>query len=389
MTGIVENVGLTGVILIDIGIGIIFAILTFSLIASALQEAIAGVLNYRGEHLRTGIKRLLKDPDLSDRLLGHPLIEGLKGPKNLIQRIAEIVLVWRGSPEKDRMPSSIPKATFARALVESLVLRRDDLVEKVDDVADGFSRALSHIDEEIDKLALDHRLKARVKDIVATMDLTAAKLEAEVEQTIAQVEAELADWFDTAMDRVTGWYVRRAKTVLFLIGFAMAAVTNFDIIGYGAELARNDALRNAIVNQAELTSRSGQVGTFRLIAEADTSGDGQLDARELANLNDAARRVATTAADGLDTLKASFSQAGSIGWVAFDAAPSHTGSELLRMFVSWLIIGLGCTLGGQFWFDLLKTFLKVRAGASGLNSDLERIGRDLGAANRAAPDGGR
>ena len=30
-------------------------------------------------------------------------------------------------------------------------------------------------------------------------------------------------WFDATMDRVTGWYVRRAKWVLFLMGFLMAA----------------------------------------------------------------------------------------------------------------------------------------------------------------------
>ena len=44
----------------------------------------------------------------------------------------------------------------------------------------------------------------------------------------------------------------------------------------------------------------------------------------------------------------------------------------IQSVVSWLVIGLGCTLGGQFWFDLLRQVVRVKTAASGLNSDLKR-----------------
>jgi len=44
-----------------------------------------------------------------------------------------------------------------------------------------------------------------------------------------------------------------------------------------------------------------------------------------------------------------------------------------QAFVSWLLIGFGCTFGGQFWFDILRNLLKVRTASAGLNSDMKKL----------------
>ena len=77
--------------------------------------------------------------------------------------------------------------------------------------------------------------------------------------TVENLEAEIAGRFDTAMDRVTGWYVRQTKLVLFVIGFSLAVVTNFDVIRYAGDLVKNEDLRAKIVAQAEVI---GNAATF-------------------------------------------------------------------------------------------------------------------------------
>lgn len=360
----IQSIGLTGIILIDIAIGVIFAILTFALISSALYEAISGVLNFRGNHLRTGILRLLEDKEMQGAVLKHPLIQSLRGPRTWVEALV------KGKSDEDRMPSSIPKATFAKAMVEGLIKRKNTLIKELGEADEQIEKALTHVGHEIDKLALDDRLKARLKGIVKTVDLTKEELGDEIERKLREVEAELADWFDKSMDRVTGWYVRRTKTMLFFLGFLMAFAVNFDVIGYSQELARNDALRAQVLAEAQATAESGKIGVFSVVQEVQTAPDGSLSAEEFEKLKAAARNVADTATAGLDQIQGTFGDSAAvIGWDG--GIPDLWG--LIRMVVSWLIIGLGCTLGGQFWFDLLKNFIKVRAGASGVNSDIKNI----------------
>ncbi|MEM1299267.1 MAG: hypothetical protein AAGH68_08285 [Pseudomonadota bacterium] len=429
MSELIGNAGLTGIFLIDIGVGLIFAVLTFSLIATALQEAIAGLLNYRGEHLRTGIIRLVADDGFGRQLLEHPAIRGLKGPKNLVQRVLQPLFIWTGGArDPERMPSSIPKDTFARALMESLIARKNGLEEKLYGAAHRIDAATATAETVIDNLAIDKRLRERLKQIVSQVDFTelaegltatvdgtidkARRATAKaVQETIAQLETELARWFDDSMDRVTGWYVRRAKTMLFAIGFVMVAGTGFDIIGYGKQLAQDDALRSAILAEAKATASTGTVGAFSV--DADTINTTALKAREkqaqdLALTEAEERAIATveqfgadkenltpeeaeaaaealrgvmdalktTANDGVITINQTFAERGVALtqpiWVIWKDLWA-----LAQLLLSALIIGLGCTMGGQFWFDLLKSVLKVRAGASGLNTDLEKIARNL------------
>lgn len=419
MPEFIIDAGLTGIVVIDITIGVIFAILTFSLIASALQEAIAGVLNYRGEHLRKGIMRLVREDNLGRELLKHPSIAALKGPKNLVQKVLQILFIWGdGARDKDRMPSSIPKGTFARSLVETLVERRMAIRKKLGSATTAVDQAMEEIGREIDNLAMDKRLKQRLKEVVNRVDfdqfddqlaamidgtMDKARLEAvnTLNQALDALEQDLARWFDTSMDRVTGWYVRRAKTMLFAIGFVMAAALGFDIVGYGRQLATDEAFRNAIVSRAEAAAASGEVGTFRVdggkLADIATSADdgsppseaqrNAATALEMFDQDGDTRISEAEAAEADRMLRAALAVVNERATEAIATVRTELGHETValnssfwaadwmgrgQMLLSWLIIGLGCTLGGQFWFDILKGILNVRAGASGLVTDQEK-----------------
>jgi len=491
---------MTGFVLLDVAIGVVFALLVFGLIASAVQEALASALNWRGRVLRRGLFRLLEGHSrasalvngtfigaemqrgaaLTKAVLRHPLIQSLHGPKTILSAIAQTLT--RDAKEIDyaRLPSSIPKPAFARALLETLrtegktvtaaMAKADaEFNKKVAALGAKAQDALAHAALVVDTLPMDRHLRGQINKVLARADLTRdaivarlkaegqtvvestdegrkalvqaiAAFEAETERQIAAVEARIADWFDQSMDRVIGWYVRRVKLVLFLIGFTLAAVTNFDVIGYAGDLVESDDLRAKMVARAELIAETRKLGdrdigtagfdSSAVWLNAETDGTPGLSAAEVKAMVDnpalgAVARAGAKAAAGADkdapVTPAEAQAAYDAAWeklkpfdteepfgvlseaeadAAADAALAGLESEIVASLatlnrelgeqgvrlgwregrpgswmlavLSWLIVGLACTLGGQFWFDLLNTFLKVRAAAAGVKTDSEK-----------------
>lgn len=635
---------MTGFALLDVAIGVIFAFLTFSLVASSMQEALASIFNWRGRMLRRGLFRLLENETTSKKLvsqtwiaeaaetaeitvemLNDPTLRSLQGSKSMLGKIfgtASAILAkpWRvfidavtfrafvdekqsanvdsasrqnrAKIMKDlgRMPSQIPKETFAKSFLNTLYTKfKDEIDAKVDEVretaassaeelkakfdqaiedaqaaaakarqeaidqgkeppkddpltlsddllrearslltpqrefvetyatniATNIDKALDGANGLIDKLPMDPALQKKVKAALKSMVISKALkekfdqvdnliggVEDEVTKQIERLEsyiekttAEIGDWFDQGMDRVTGWYIRRAKNVLFLLGFMMAMIVNFDIIGYGGQLLNDEDLRNRAVAQAEAAVADGNVGglevqrkTAEIFAalQVNENRDGEITADELeqnldrispdrrielgideptltqlddqttddgknkrdvrleavaAKLNDVFKSMVGAAAvdtneDGgitdderdaaalayienvrsefgrsVDLLNTQFAGAkigrtcpvppraspvekaepsafmAGLGYVTYtlyltdiwnffwedSLAQCIKQSWDWQAFISWLLIGFGCTLGGQFWFDMLKNLLKVRTAASGINSDVKKL----------------
>ena len=96
--------------ILEIAIGVIFVYLVLSLICTAVNEAIATLINKRGKNLFEGVKNLLNDPTftgLAQQVYNHGLVDGMS---------KEAV-----NPEKkNRRPSYLPSATFSLALLDIL-----------------------------------------------------------------------------------------------------------------------------------------------------------------------------------------------------------------------------------------------------------------------------
>src|SRR5262245_17434022 len=90
-----------GSMVIDVAIGLALVYSFLAVIASAVSEAISGILSLRASTLETAVQRLLGNPELAKRIYTNPLIKGL------------------GKTDKS-MPSYIPAETFALALVQEL-----------------------------------------------------------------------------------------------------------------------------------------------------------------------------------------------------------------------------------------------------------------------------
>ena len=191
--------------IVDVALGLILLYSTLSLVASVVKEWISSVFALRAKNLQKGIQNLIGEAHAT-RLYGHPLISTLAKDKKL--------------------PSYIGSGTFASVLVDMLAQDEDGksvvaasdkpaaLVDRVGDdpVLGPAFRALSHAGAE----------------------------------TVADLRREIAAWFDEGMNRVSGWYRRRTRLIIFVIGAAVAVSANASTVHVVRDLWEDDALRYAL-----------------------------------------------------------------------------------------------------------------------------------------------
>ncbi len=287
-----------GSTILDVAVGLAFVFLLLSLIASALREAVECWMKSRAVHLERGIRELLNDPGgtgLAHTFYEHPLVKAL----------------YRGSDASRRdRPSYIPARNFALALLD-LVARGTAVAD-----ADAASGTAPPISFEGIRLTV-HRIQNPPvqRAILAAVDTAGGSL--------ARVQKNLEDWYDSAMDRVSGGYKRQTQWILLGLGLGLAIATNVDAIAVARHLYQDKAVREAVVQQA-----------------AAFTEPGDSLARSVQELNNALGSL------GLP-----------IGW----PRPWPQELEWLTMLFGWIVTALAVSLGAPFWFDLLNKFMVIRS----------------------------
>jgi hypothetical protein len=302
---------------LEVAIGVIYIFLVYSLIASAFQESISSLLQWRSSALKAGVKQIL-GPHI-EKFWSTPVIESLKGP-------AWSMLSWNSTGRRD--PSYIPPNLFAKALLTEFELDKVDPADIRDKLKEVFKDS-----EEAKRL---ETVLTNVKD-----DLEA-------------IEVALAKYFDQVMDRVSGWYVRRVKVFLFLIGLALAAATNFNVISYAKHLAENSEARAAVVTAAEGAAAIGE------IAELENTLKGEVD------LTNEVSTLVTKLQTYIEQESGS-KNAPNVGYGSCKEQNLGTVDCIQRVVLTdlglftWILLAMATTLGAQFWFDLLKNLVRVRS----------------------------
>ena len=301
---------MTGTQLLDAAIGVIFVVLSFSLVASALAEALATILNWRGRMLRRGLFRLLESSAelvdlqfpgrtrlakarLTQDVLADPSLRVLFGPRGVIARLWDRLANGRRSRQErqaaqlGRLPSAIPAEGCARALVDQLVGRVDLGTEEAERPKDLVSlralidrvraAAVAASEKSVQGIPLAPELRTKLIDVVGQLALVRemrarlgrpgaihADLFAELDGIARQAEArltnvlsELEGWFNRAMERVSGWYQRRTRLVLFLLGIGLAAASNLNLFDLSDRVLIDHKLRTALVERANAVPLSG------------------------------------------------------------------------------------------------------------------------------------
>jgi hypothetical protein len=173
------------------------------------------------------------------------------------------------------------------------------------------------------------------------------------------LRGDLANWFDHAMDRLGGVYQRKLRLLSLGIGMALALLFNADSIFVAQRLWSDGALRAGIAQ-----------GASELVIQTSTNA-----------------AVTQKAGD----IKTAISQLGEyqgelrafpIGWTsATTAIPDAMWPGLVWVLVKFaglIVTGLAISLGAPFWFDVLQTFVQVRA-----TGDKPALSKSTGAASNA------
>jgi len=215
----------------------------------------------------------------------------------------------------------------------------------------------------------------------------------------AAIRTSIEDWYNTGMDRVSGWYKRETQRILFMLGLIITVALNVDTISIVQHLAISKDAREALVQQvttslqddsslrerveaaavaagkthnAAETESSAVPSTSSTPSSHESSAELELQAKiktadakakllkeQLFGLGlplgwsemrkGAAKRVTCTATD--------------ISW--FD----ETGCALwpydvwliLAAIPGWLITAFAISFGAPFWFDMLNKMMVIRS----------------------------
>lgn len=342
---------------LEVAIGLIFLFFILSLIASAAREVLEGLLQSRAADLERGIRELLLEPPgkagtLTANLYNHPLVNGLfRGTYAEGSTLAGRNWLGRLFRRASTLPAYIPARNFALAMLD--LSARGAVTTTGAGGPDGAPITLERIRAGVSNLANPEVERA----VLIALDQAKGDLE--------QARLNLQAWYDSAMDRVSGWYRKQTQWILFWIGLFLAAAMNIDTIGIAGELYRSDALRSLIVAEAQAVVDSAE-------------GEQPTDAAALQKLLGCSETATAAAlAEGksclqkrLDTLDYPIGWPGRVIWPG-DAPPDRDqkGTEVLwwlgtfpwHAIPGWILTALAITLGAPFWFDLLNKIMVIRS----------------------------
>jgi hypothetical protein len=261
--------------ILEVAIGLAFVYFALSTVASNVNERVAAILRWRAKDLEKGIANLLNDPELAKNVWDHPLIARLGG-------------------NPGRPPSYIPAATFSLAVFDA--------------AAPGASADIAQIRAAFDKLPDGSARRA----LLAIVDSAYGD--------VARARTGVEDWFNAAMQRLSGEYKRRVLWFTLLTAAVVASAVGADSIAMAQSLWQEEGLRAALVAAAQNQSN----------------------------------------ATGQDLLQM-FSAIGlPLGW----GHPPDTPEGWAFKAAGILITTLAVSLGAPFWFDFLQQFSNPRSSGA-------------------------
>ncbi len=292
--------------ILSIIIGIVFVLLLFSMLTSAVVEVYHAANSSRGKNLRETLEIML-GKDVSDKFYEHSYFRQLSSASKPRSSL--------------KLPIWVEKGTFSSILADVLTPRNSNLSipERINLVENG--------------------------DLRKVLDFLWRQSSGDVATFQKKVEA----WFDDVMARAKDWFGDSTKWRLFFFGTLLAAVLNADTIQIYQSLSANAALRDEIVNAAEKFSNSADTARIRAI---------NAPPRDSATANANYQAIKATY---IETIQSPLG----LGWG--QSKPANWW-EWLSKIAGWLLTGVAVTMGAPFWFEMLRKLLALKGSSSGDSS---------------------
>lgn len=277
---------------LEVAVGLIFIYLLLSTACSGIKELIARLLDMRAKTLESAIRNMLADPNnaITNAILQNHVIAGTVQPGN--------------------KPSYVSSRNFALSLFDFIATPKE-----------GQSRSMQDLKAGVNKLpaAVQKTLLGLLESAQGDVDLARQRVE---------------NWYDDAMERVSGAYKRRSQVYIAVLGLLLCSALNADSLMIVRELWSDQALRSAIVVQAQ----------------------------ENATKAEAAGACTDVLKCATDSIRAA--EVPPIGWAHDGVRAIPTDGEWAWKILGILISSIAVAMGAPFWFGLLNKIVNLRLTGS-------------------------
>ena len=395
--------------ILEVLIGMVFIYSLLSILVTQINSVISNMLKLRANHLRDGIKDLVKDEEILAKVLTHPLVDMVENrmllPEQQLdaQQVQSVVnstlknVTWI-EPENftnvllniirvdndqelfgallhviDEMPLGEHRRRL-RLLVNNIINtgqgidRLRQYVASLEDESyrEGLTQVLNEIDREIAILGFEPdsniSLMAGLRKVKNPYLRNALATILASSKSLEEGETKIAKWFDGGMNRATTAFQNTMQYWSLFIGILIALVLNVDTIHIAQTLWEDEALRETInttvqqmdveqLNQAATEVQAQGAGTTFTELETATT-----------ELGETLRRISELRLPigwSFENLGDSPEDENFVGNPRYIWNFSPTNYE--GWLILWVtkIIGLGGTMiaiaqGAPFWFGILR-----------------------------------
>jgi hypothetical protein len=215
-----------------------------------------------------------------------------------------------------------------------------------------------------------------LEEVRTRFAIAAANLGQE-EQKLATMRLNSETWFNESMDRLSGWYKRKAQILAFLLGLILAAALNVDSVALVDHLWKEPAVREALAaNATEFANANSELPTVPVGGDQITGPVAYFNAQfEGLNLPLGWSYEPVTLEPNQTCRLIPFGR--NVVWGIQDKnvadvcqkianAPTNSAQWFLK-FLGIIFSAAAAAQGAPFWFDILKKVVNIRG--SGANPD--------------------
>lgn len=296
--------------ILTVVLGVIFVLLMLSLLATTVMEFIASFLRLRGKNLKKALQNMLVGDSKAGQEVDQVFQSFINNPlfKQLSHRYGR----------KSTDPPSYVGAESFRTILFDVILGDGETSEE----------KLAAKIEELENEDLKKVLKQMLREADHKIDVFKTKVDG---------------WYNSIMDRASGWYKRTTHNVLILVGLGMAVVLNADTLALYEHLEKDPATLSQLVNAAESISKNESVDSL-----VRTDLEFAEAVQQLKGYKDQVDEMASPLG---------------MGWKNADLM-NASAYDWLTKVLGWIITALAISLGAPFWFDILKKIVSIRTSGS-------------------------
>jgi hypothetical protein len=181
-----------------------------------------------------------------------------------------------------------------------------------------------------------------------------------------KIKAELIAWFDSAMDRVSGWYKRWTQLISFIVALILAVGLNIDATKVAEALWTQPKLAEELTkNLAPGSSAATPLAGAAAPATSESGGVRGTAAGKAAPPGGGTPKTEESPGDTLHRLNTTLPVGWPQGFWNNKSGARLSRDEIGIALLGWLIVALSTLFGAPFWFDLLQTVIRLKgAGPS-------------------------